>query len=189
MEKINYDLKNNINQLEQNLVQDQNQLKKLEKEFNNIKQINDFLEKNNKDLKINENKYQDKIKEYENINENSKKVIDDLNKTINQKDEELKKLKEDWLDLKNNLNSQNKTFKKSEIMSVNFSSSDGYINYSIPCIDSDIFAEIEEKLYKKYPNYREYNNIFLYKGSCVLRFKTIAENKIENGDPIILNVI
>ena len=91
--------------------------------------------------------------------------------------------------MKNKLNSPNKTIKKSEIMSVNFSSSDGNINYSIPCIGSDIFAEIEEKLYKKYPKYRENNNIFLYKGSCILRFKTIAENKIENGEPIILNII
>ena len=53
------------------------------------------------------------------------------------KDEALKKLKEDWIYLKNKLNSQNKTIKISEIISVNFSSSDGNINYSIPCIDLD----------------------------------------------------
>ena len=91
--------------------------------------------------------------------------------------------------MKNKLNSQNKTIKISEIISVNFSSSDGNINYSIPCIDSDIFAEIEEKLYKKYPEYRDSNNVCLYKGSCILRFKTIGENKIENGNPILLDVI
>ena len=88
--------------------------------------------------------------------------------------------------LKNKLNSQNRFININDVMSVNFISSDGNIHYSIPCISSDIFAEIEEKLYKFYPTYRETNNTFLYNGNSILRFKTLAENKIENGIPITL---
>ena len=57
--------------------------------------------------------------------------------------------------------------------------------------DDDSFYvndEIEEKLYKQYPQYRETNNSFLANGTQVLRFKTIAENKIGNGLPVTLVV-
>jgi len=83
-------------------------------------------------------------------------------------------------DLKNILN---------EIMSVNFSSIDEKINYSIPCIGSNIFIEIEEKLYKKYPEYCDSNNVFLYKGNNILKYKTLSENKIENGSQILLMLL
>ena len=72
------------------------------------------------------------------------------------------------------------------MISVNFISTDDKIHYSIPCLSTDIFAEIEEKLYKKYPEYRDNNNGFLYKGNNIMRFKTLKENKIENGVPIKL---
>ena len=97
-------------------------------------------------------------------------------------------LKKEIIDLNNKLNSQNRVININEMMCVNFTSSDGYINYSIPCTSSDIFAAIEEKLYKEYPKYRETNNGFLHNGNLILRFKTIAENKIESGKPIILNI-
>ena len=87
------------------------------------------------------------------------------------------------------MNNQNRFININNLMSANFISTDGTLHYSIPCESSDIFAEIEEKLYKKYPEYRETNNLFLYKGQSVLRFKTLAENKIENGMPITLNKI
>ena len=95
--------------------------------------------------------------------------------------------KKEVLYLRNKLNSQKRNININEMMCVNFISLDQNINYSIPCTNSDIFAEIEEKLYKEYPQYRETNNGFLHNGNLILRFKTIAENKIESGKPIILN--
>ena len=71
---------------------------------------------------------------------------------------------------------------------VNFTSIDQKIHYSIPCNNSDIFAKIEEKLYKQYPEYRETNNYFIANGKEILRFKSISENKIGNGLPVILNI-
>ena len=69
---------------------------------------------------------------------------------------------------------------------VYFTSIDQKINLAIPCIKTDIFAQIEEKLYKQYPEYRETNNYFIANGKIILRFKTIEDNKIGNGLPIML---
>ena len=74
------------------------------------------------------------------------------------------------------------------MMCVYFTSSDQKIKFPIPCINTDIFAEVEEKLYKEYPEYRETNNFFISNGNQILRFKTIGENNIGNGLPVILNV-
>ena len=73
-------------------------------------------------------------------------------------------------------------------MSVNFISSDHTVHFSIPCLKTNTFAEVEEKLYKEFPQYRETNNTFLANGMQVLRFKTIDENKIGNGLPVTLIV-
>ena len=72
------------------------------------------------------------------------------------------------------------------MMCVNFISSDQNVHYAVPCAKNNTFAEIEEKLYQIYPQYRETNNNFLANGNQVLRFKTIAENKIGNGLPVTL---
>ncbi len=54
------------------------------------------------------------------------------------------------------------------------------------CFETDVFAEVEEKLYKKFEEYRETNNNFISKGHGILRFKKICENNIKNGDVIQL---
>ncbi len=51
---------------------------------------------------------------------------------------------------------------------------------------TDTFAEVEEKLYQNYPEYRETNNNFIFKGKIILRFKTVFENNIQDGDKIQL---
>ena len=71
---------------------------------------------------------------------------------------------------------------------VNFISSDQNIHYAVSCLKNNTFAEIEEKLYRQYPQYRETNNNFIANGKLVLRFKTIAENKIGSGLPVTLIV-
>ena len=50
----------------------------------------------------------------------------------------------------------------------------------------ETFAEIEERLYQQYPEYRETNNNFIANGKEILRFKTIKDNGIKNGLPITL---
>ena len=71
-----------------------------------------------------------------------------------------------------------KTFVEyNNIIVINFVSGDGIINQGIKCLKTETFAEVEEKLYKLYEQYRETNNIFLHGGNTILRFKTIEENK------------
>ena len=69
---------------------------------------------------------------------------------------------------------------------MNIISSDQKIFYAIPCSGNSIFAEIEEILYKEYPEYRETNNTFLANGKEILRFKSINDNQIGTGKPIML---
>ena len=71
-------------------------------------------------------------------------------------------------------------------MTVNITFEDRKKPFPIPCVDIDTFAEVEEKLYKQFPEYRETNNNFIVRGKPVLRFKTINQNKIENNLPITM---
>ena len=164
-------MKNIISDLENKINQKENELKNLKNELN---------EKKNQ-LKNLEQKFDigniiiNKIKKE---NQNLKKIKDDNINEINMHKKEV-------LYLRNKLNSQKRNININEMMCVNFISLDQNINYSIPCTKSDIFAEIEEKLYKEY---RDTNNVFLYNGDSIHRFKTISENKIESGKPIILNI-
>jgi uncharacterized UPF0160 family protein len=81
----------------------------------------------------------------------------------------------------------NQTVDINQLMSINFSSIDQKVNYSIPCLSTDLFVSVEEKLYQEFPEYKETNNYFLYQGKQILRFKTIAQNNIKSGFPVILS--
>ena len=115
--------------------------------------------------------------------------INNLNNIIIQKDNEINNLKNQLNNINNISNnniSNNVNF--NEIVVVNFISMDQNVHYAIAALKNNTFAEIEEKLYKQYPKYRDTNNNFITNGSTVLRFKTIAENKISNGLPVTLIV-
>ena len=74
------------------------------------------------------------------------------------------------------------------IMVINFISGDGNINEGIKCLKTDTFAQVEEQLYKIYDKYRKTNNTFMFGGKTVFRFKTIEENKIKDGEKIIMQI-
>ena len=113
----------------------------------------------------------------------------DINNKINNLNEMIK-MKDIMInDLKNQLQKdEHKTVDYADILFVHFISLDQNINYGIKCLKTDTFAEVEEKLYQKYGEYRETNNNFTANGKEVLRFKTIADNKIGNGLPVTLIV-
>jgi DNA repair exonuclease SbcCD ATPase subunit len=133
----------------------------------------------------------DRIMELENklynkeINNNND-IIESLKNKIKSKDKELNELKSQLNKINNN--ETNEKFDRQQMMCVYFTSIDQRINFPISCINTDIFAEVEEKLYKEYPEYRETNNFFISNGKQILRFKTIGENNIGDGKPVILNV-
>ena len=155
------------------------------------KEINELKEELNKAKKTIE-QLTNKIKELENQlkteNEFNLNKIQSLQNLINKKDEELNKLKEQLQNnnIINNNNQNNSIKKKGGDKCVNIISNDQKIFYAIPCSGDDIFAEIEEILYKEYPEYRETNNMFLANGKEILRFKSISDNNIGAGKPIML---
>ena len=71
------------------------------------------------------------------------------------------------------------------IIFVTFLSSDQKIRYSIPCKKTDSFSKIEQKLYKKFPEYKDKNIYFLVNGEKIDVNKTLEENNIKDGDVII----
>ena len=79
-------------------------------------------------------------------------------------------------------------FNDEEKIKINFSSLDQKINIPLYCTNYEIFAEVEEKLYQKFPEFRETNNCFFSNGAQILRFKTIEENKLENERSVLLVV-
>ena len=154
-------------------------------EKENQKVINTLMEKIIK-LEKEKNNYMNKIKE---IEEEKKKIFENYEeerKKINIKhEEEMARINaehEENMKKMENLNLYN----LNDIISLNFSSTDQKINYSLPCLKNDIFAVVEEKLYKEYPEYRETNNFFIQSGQSILRFKTLKENNIKPGLPIML---
>ena len=90
--------------------------------------------------------------------------------------------------LKSQLNNNNilNNIKFVDTIAINIISSDKNLNYTTKCLKTNIFAEVEENLYKEYPQYRETNNSFIANGKQILRFKTIEENKIGEGLTITL---
>ena len=107
--------------------------------------------------------------------------VNSLVEIIDKKDKQIKQLR----DKPNNKNVNSVNI--NDIKTVQFMSTDAKVNFAIACIGTETFSVVEEKLYKEYPEYRETNNVFLFKGNVIKRSKTINENGIKNGDTIILN--
>ena len=106
-----------------------------------------------------------------------------LKNQLNLKDKEIKDLKLKFL---NNVVQDRPKYDINDIMVVNIMSQDSTINEGVKCLSTDVFAEVEEKLYKKYDNLRNTNNMFTANAKPVLRFKKLCENGIKDGDKIQL---
>ena len=163
MNNMNIQLMNNMNN--NNLLNELNKYKeenlKLKQQINNLQQE---INKLNKDL-VNANQSIINIQQQQ---------INYINEISN---------------LRNQLNNKNKDgyVNFNNIMVVHFISGDGKINQGIKCLPTDTFAQVEEKLYQIYDEYRDnYNNTFLARGNVIKRFKTMNENNIKNGDKIQL---
>ena len=85
-----------------------------------------------------------------------------------------------------NINTDEKLIKLKNLITINFISSESDINCSLKCLPNDMFAKIEAKLYEIYKDYRNTNNTFMVNNKEILRFKTIAENGILDGDKVQL---
>ena len=151
------------------------EIKKLQDELKEskiiIQQLNDKIMDLETKLQNENNKFLNKIKELEN--------------NIILKNNELNDLKAKLQSI--NINQIEKNNNNTD-KCISFILSDYKIVFGIPCSGTSTFAEVEELLYKVYPEYRETNNLFLADGKEVLRFKTIDDNKIGIGKPVMLTV-
>ena len=168
MNNMNNNLMNELNQYK-------NENKQLKEQINNLQQkinlLNDNLSNANQNiinLQQQQFNYFNQINNLKNQLKDKEKELDDLKRKIS-KDGNLKQ----YVDYNN-------------IMVVHFNSGDGKIDHGIKCLPTETFAEVEEKLYKIYDEFRETNNIFLAKGNVIKRFKKMSENNIKNGDKIQL---
>ena len=139
------------------------------------KQLKEKLEIVNKEINEQKAEIQNLKNKMAKVKEEGMTQINSLLDTIEKKDAQIKKLK---IQLKN--------MKEPEKVTINFMSADQKINYPMVCEPNESFASVEDKLYKKFPEYRESNNHLLYNGAVIQRFKTVKENKIRNGATILL---
>ena len=119
-------------------------------------------------------------------NNEIKKLKDEnavLKYQLNIKDNEIQELK---LKIQNNKIIDRPKYDINDMMVINFISQDSSVQEGVICLPTDVFAEVEEKLYKKYDNLRNTNNMFTANAKPVLRFKKLCENGIKNGDKIQL---
>ena len=170
---MNYQPMNNMNNnLINELNQYKNENKKLKEQINNLQQKINILNDNLANANQNIINLQQQQVNYINQINNLKLQLKDKVKELDIL--KMNKYKDGYVNYKN-------------IMVVHFISGDGEINQGINCLPTETFAEVEEKLYQIYDEYREaYNNTFLANGNVIKRFKTMSENKIKNGDKIQL---
>ena len=67
-------------------------------------------------------------------------------------------------------------------------SDDQYVNTSINCINIDKFCDIEKEIYEGYPYLLKKEIHFISNGKLIDRKRTLAENRIKNGDILVVVV-
>ena len=77
--------------------------------------------------------------------------------------------------------------KKDNPIAINFTSIDQNILFPVVCYSSDKFIIVEEKLYHEYPELKNKKIFFTVNGGVLDRNATLDENKIKNGNNILIN--
>ena len=154
----------------------EDEIQRLKNKLNELKNNNNILinENNNLKLKLGNSNQLNQMNQFNQMNINE---INNLRQIIIQKDKEINELK---------LKIPNEYVKMKNIMVINFLSTDQNIRCGISCLADDTFAEVEEKLYKKFDKFRDTNNVLLFGGNFILRFKKVRENNLHDGDTILI---
>ena len=106
---------------------------------------------------------------------NNKKVIS-LMDQIKQKENELTRLTFIITKFSKQLNP----------LSIIFRSMDSSINIEIYCYYSEIFSNVEERLYQSFPQLRNTYNLFLFNGKSIEKEKSVILNEIADKSVIII---
>ena len=135
--------------------------------------------------------YQKPKNEANKINENifETEKIKSLQNKIEEKEIEIRNLKNKIKEMEDNYGFNKTFYSRDQMLALNFISMDQKLHFAVPCTKKDLFVDVEKKIYDKYPEYRQTNNNFIVKGKKILKFKTIEENELESGIPIIMSNI
>ena len=163
----------------------QNEIDILKKEKEKISKIANQL---NNDINNEKNKNELLKKKVKQLDLENSKIKNENNLSKSQTyDKKMISLYQKIDDLKDKLSRYPFELKEGERMiSIMFSSNDQKISDSIICKNTDIFSEVELKLYKLYPSYSEKELFFLVNGKKVNRNKSLDFNHIRDHDKIIL---
>ena len=69
---------------------------------------------------------------------------------------------------------------------MHFLSENLQINLYIACNPLDKFKDVEEKLYLEYPELKNKNLFFLFRGMIINKNSTLEENQIKNDSSILI---
>ena len=144
------------------------------------KELKEKLNEANKIIEEQKKEIQELKYEITKIKSEGMTQVNSLMELIDKKDKENKQLKENQN--KNNINTNNTTPK----ITLQFKSFDDEMKFSIKCLGTEPFLDIEEQLYEAYPKYKNYNTCFTFEGSLIDKFKTINENGIKRGGVIFM---
>ena len=158
------------------------------------KTLSDYKIKDNSIIEVEECEHSKSCSFIPKLEKEKEELIEQLNKEKNK----IEELKKENNNLKQKLENYNlKNTKKSEylvksinqgdkILAVNFVSigNKDIEHYNLICKNSDLFVSLEERLYKDFPKFKEYNTLFKVNDKTIKRFKTIDENNIQNNDVI-----
>ena len=75
---------------------------------------------------------------------------------------------------------------KRQIIGIQFISTDQNVNFITSCKITDIFSDIEKKLYLEYPELKNKNIFFLVNGNIIEKSNTIEKNKINHQNCILI---
>ena len=87
----------------------------------------------------------------------------------------------------NNFIESNESNKVKQKININFTSIDQKINFNISCFNKDNFSIIEEKIFNEYPKLKNKEIHFFGNGNIMNKMLTFEENKINNGDYLLIN--
>lgn len=154
-------LKNELKNKNQLIVQQQTTISNLQNKLYNIKNNNKIL--------------------VQNMEKKEREIISLKNELLTAKNE-IFKLKENIYGKNSSSNPGGKNF------AINFLSIDNKINYPIICNNNTLISRLEEEVYNEFPEYKNYDTFLTSDGKVLKRFKSIGENGVKKGDHILINI-
>ena len=82
----------------------------------------------------------------------------------------------------------NRFYEGEELISIKIVSVEKDVDFSLITKNTEKFFKIQSIFYEKYPKYMETENVFLAGGNKINQFRSLEENKIKNGDVIVITV-